>query len=584
MCGAKLLKAAPPEKRVCKMKFSEITYRRPDLDAVFASFDRLAKGIAEAQSAEKAAELYREFEKESAHLATAMTVAEIRNTIDTRDAFYEAEKEFFDARRPVIADKQLEIYKAVLESPHRDALAEILSPMAIEKMEIDVKAQTPEVLELMAKENALASAYQKLYASAQIPFRGETLTVAQLAKYKTNPDRAVRKAAYEAEGAWFDANRAEFDRLYDELVKNRTQQAKLMGYENFVPLGAIRMRRVGYTLEQMKAYREQIVRDVVPVVQRLKALQHKRTGVFDPKFYDDLFCFAGGNPAPKGTPDEILAAGKKMYHELSPETAEFIDKMFEADLFDVLAKPGKAPGGYCTSLPDYKLPFIFSNFNGTAGDVDVLTHEAGHAFADYIAQRKEIPAILREPGMESCEIHSMSMEFLTADYHELFFAEDTEKYALSHAEDALYFLPYGTMVDEFQHRVYENPDMTPDERNALWAQLEKQFRPWLDFDNLPFYGRGAGWQRQMHIYLSPFYYIDYCLAQTVAFQFFTAWLKDKADAWKRYLALVNCAGTVAYPGLVAAAGFVSPFAGGTMRRDAQAVGGWIRQQDERLAR
>lgn len=352
------------------MKFSQITYQRPDLDAVFASFDRLAKGIRAANSAEEAAKLYREFEQEAAHLATAMTVAEIRNTIDTRDEFYETEKEFFDAQQPVIADKQLEIYKAVLESAHRDALAEILSPMAIEKMEIAVKAQTPEVLELMAKENALASAYQKLYASAQIEFQGQTLTVAQLAKYKTNPDRAVRKAAYEAEGAWFDANRAEFDRLYDELVKNRTQQAKRMGYENFVPLGAIRMRRVGYTLEQMKAYREQIVRDVVPVVQRLKALQHKRTGVSDPKFYDDLFCFAGGNPAPKGTPDEILAAGKRMYHELSPETAEFIDQMFEADLFDVLAKPGKAPGGYCTSLPDYKLPFIFSNFNGTAGDVD----------------------------------------------------------------------------------------------------------------------------------------------------------------------------------------------------------------------
>ena len=277
-----------------------------------------------------------------------------------------------------------------------------------------------------------------------------------------------------------------------------------------------------------------------------------------------------------------MAAGKKMYHELSPETSAFIDEMFENELFDVLAKPGKAPGGYCTSLPDYKLPFIFSNFNGTAGDVDVLTHEAGHAFADYVAQRKDIPAILREPGMESCEIHSMSMEFLTADFHHLFFGDETARYELAHAEDALYFLPYGTMVDEFQHIVYENPGLTPDQRNAEWARLEKEYRPWLDFEGLPFYGRGAGWQRQLHIYEYAFYYIDYCLAQTVALQFFTAWLADKADAWKRYLALVNRAGTETYPGLVAAAGFASPFAAGTMKAVAETVGEWVARQDTAL--
>lgn len=565
------------------MKFSDISYERPNLDAVFQTFDEIASSIQQAKNAQEVVGFYREFETQTSHLSTMMTVAHIRHTIDTRDAFYEKENEFFDEKLPMIGDKQLAIYQAILNHPSRDEIADLLSPMALEKMEIDVKAQTPQVLELMAQENALGTAYQKLYASAQIPFRGQTLTVAQLAKYKTDPDRAIRKEAFEAEGTWFDAHREEFDTLYDKLVKNRTEQARIMGYDNFIPLGAIRMRRIGYTLAQMQEYRAQIRKDVVPVVTKLKALQHHRTGVSNPKFYDDVFCFADGNPAPKGTPDEILAAGKKMYQELSPETAEFIDAMFEADLFDVLAKPGKAPGGYCTSLPDYKLPFIFSNFNGTAGDVDVLTHEAGHAFADYIAQRKEIPSILREPGMESCEIHSMAMEFLTGDYHHLFFQEDTEKYELAHAEDALFFLPYGTMVDEFQHRIYANPNMTPQERNELWASLEKEFRPWIDFADLPFYARGAGWQRQMHIYTSPFYYIDYCLAQTVALQFFTAWLKDKKDAWQRYLALVKCAATVAYPGLIAAAHFENPFESGTMLHIAQTVGEWIQQKDKELS-
>ena len=564
------------------MKFHEMPYERPDLTAAFASFDNIAKEISAAPDAHAVLEQYQCFEKLAAHLATLATLAEIRHTIDTRDSFYEAEREFFDENSPKLADKQLEVYHAVLASPFRAQVAEKLGSLALEKMELAVKSQTPEVLELMAQENALTSAYQKLYASAQIPFQGQTLTVAQLAKYKTNADRAVRKAAFEAEGSWFDAHQQEFDELYDKLVKNRTAQAKAMGYENFVPLGAIRMNRLGYTLDDMAAYRAQVKRDVVPVVAKLKQLQYARTGISQPKFYDDTFCFQEGNPAPHGTPEEILAAGKKMYHELSPETSSFIDEMFESDLFDVLAKPGKAPGGYCTCLPDYKLPFIFSNFNGTAGDVDVLTHEAGHAFADYVAQRSDIPAILRDPGMESCEIHSMSMEFLTADYHHLFFGEDTARYELAHAEDALWFLPYGTMVDEFQHIVYSNPDLTPAQRNAEWARLEKEYRPWIDFDNLPFYGRGAGWQRQLHIYEYPFYYIDYCLAQTVALQFFTAWLNDKADAWNRYLALVKRAGTETYPGLVAAAGFESPFKDGTMHAIAQEVGEWVKHQDAAL--
>ncbi|MFQ7004930.1 MAG: M3 family oligoendopeptidase, partial [Ruthenibacterium lactatiformans] len=382
--------------------------------------------------------------------------------------------------------------------------------------------------------------------------------------------------------AWFDAHRAELDELYDKLVKNRTAQARKLGYENFIPLGAIRMRRIGYTLEDMAAYRAQIKKDFVPVVAELKKLQYARTGVADPKFYDDAFCFADGNPAPHGTPEEILAAGREMYHALSPETAEFIDEMFDGGLFDVLSKEGKAPGGYCTYLADYKAPFIFSNFNGTSDDVDVLTHEAGHAFAAWVAARKHLPMILEEPGMESCEIHSMSMEFLTAEHHEKFFGTDTPRYELAHAEDAMYFLPYGTMVDEFQHIMYAEPDLTPGERNAVWAKLESEYRPWLDFAGLPFYGRGAGWQRQLHIYEVPFYYIDYCLAQTVALQFFTAFLHDKKDAWRRYLALVGEAGGKTYPGLVAAAGLDSPFAPGTLAKLGKEVGAWIAAQDAAL--
>ena len=271
-----------------------------------------------------------------------------------------------------------------------------------------------------------------------------------------------------------------------------------------------------------------------------------------------------------------------MYRELSPETAEFIDFMTESELFDLVSRPGKAPGGYCETIPGYGAPFVFSNFNGTAGDVDVLTHEAGHAFQAWVAAQQGMCQELASPGLESCEIHSMSMEFLTSPWHELFFKEDTAKYAVSHAQDALTFLPYGCMVDEFQHVVYSQPQLTAQERNQVWLELEKKYRPWIDFDGLPFYSRGAGWQRQLHIYQHAFYYIDYCLAQMVSLQFFAAHLKDPKDAWQRYLALVQKGGSDTYGGLVKAAGFTVPFEEGAIAPVAQQVYDWVMEQSKNL--
>ena len=314
---------------------------------------------------------------------------------------------------------------------------------------------------------------------------------------------------------------------------------------------------------------------MVPIVAAVKRDQKQRLGVENMYYYDDLMLFPDGNAKPEGTSDEILAAGKRMYHELSPETAEFIDAMFDMDLFDVLSKPGKAPGGYCTSIPVYKMPFIFSNFNGTSGDVDVLTHEAGHAFADFRAFKKNFPMELQSPTIEACECHSMSMEFLTQDYHQYFFGEKTRKYEIGHCEDSLIFVPYGCMVDEFQHLMYENEDMTPAERNETWLKLEKKYRPWIDFENLPFYSRGAGWQRQLHIYLYPLYYIDYCMAQTVAFQFWTLSLENREDAWKRYLAFVDQGGSKTFAELCHAAGLRVPYEPGCIRAIGDGISRWI---------
>ncbi|MBE6655223.1 MAG: M3 family oligoendopeptidase [Ruminococcaceae bacterium] len=546
------------------MKFSELEYKRPDIAEISEKLSALTEKMIAAPDAKAQIELILEKEKLMSDFGTNATIASIRHTIDTRDAFYEAENDFFDENGPVLEEKAQEFMNAVLGSKFRKELEEKFGTLLFINMEMEKKTFSPEIIPLLQKENALTSEYQKLYATTTAEIDGKVLPITKLSPYKQNPDRAVRKAAYEAEGKAFEGRSADFDRVYAELVSVRTEIAHKLGYENFVSLAYDRLGRNCYDKNKVAAFRDQIAKDMVPIVAGAKERQRARIGVEKLKFYDDVFMFTDGNPKPHGTSEDILAAGKEMYHALSKETKEFIDFMYDGEFFDVLAKDGKAPGGYCTEISGYKAPFVFSNFNGTSGDVDVLTHEMGHAFAAYRALRQDTLHELKNPTMETCECHSMSMEFLTAPYHELFFKEDTKKYELSHAEDSLIFIPYGCMVDEFQHVMYERPELSPDERHEVWLGLEKKYRPYIDFDNIPFYSRGAGWQRQLHIFMYPFYYIDYCIAQTVSFEFYMLSLKDREQAWAKYLAFVDKAGTATFEDIMKSAGLVLPYEEGAI--------------------
>lgn len=561
------------------MKFSEMPYSRPDMEALAAATTQTLEAMKAAPNAAGQIAAYDAYEKKTQTAGTMQQIAYIRHTINTKDEFYNAENDYMDEIGPKLQELSHRVNTALLESPYRAELERHYGALMFKNLEIAARSFSPAIVELMQEENKLVSEYQNLYASATVEFDGKTMPLPLLGPYKQDPDRAVRKAAYEADAKFFDSHREELDTLYDKLVKVRDAQAKKMGLPNYIPLGYDRMGRNCYTAKDVAAFRDQIAEDMVPIVAKVKEAQRRRIGVEKLAFYDEPISFADGNAVPEGTPDEILAAGKKMYQELSPETAEFIDFMFENELFDVLSRDGKAPGGYCTEIADYKSPFIFSNFNATAGDVDVLTHEAGHAFEAYRAFKQELPSLLHSPTIEACECHSMSMEFLTAPWHHLFFGKQTDKYELGHCEDALVFIPYGCMVDEFQHKVYENPEMTPEQRNELWLSLEKKYRPWIDFDNLPFYSRGGGWQRQLHIYEVPLYYIDYCMAQTVAFQFWNLSRENYAEAWKRYMTFVDKAGTATFAELVESAGLKVPYHAGCIKEIGESISRWLEEHE-----
>ncbi|MDR0819853.1 MAG: M3 family oligoendopeptidase, partial [Oscillospiraceae bacterium] len=410
-----------------------------------------------------------------------------------------------------------------------------------------------------------------------IEYDGKTLTLAQLEPYHTDVKAEVRRSSWNVRAAWFETHKERLDSLFDELVRVRTKMAETLGYKNYIELGYYLMTRNCYDADMVAKFRAGVKKYIVPLAETVKAQQAKRLGVDHITLYDNAFEFPDGNAKPKGTPEEIFAAGKRMYHELSAETAEFIDFMLENELLDVLTRKGKSGGGYCCEIPLYDSQFIFANFNGTSGDVDVFTHEAGHAFAGYRSRDVRPYELANQLTYEVAETHSMSMEFFTHPWMELFFGEQTEKYHYSHLSDALVFIPYGTMVDEFQHIVYENPELTPAQRNDVWKELESVYRPYLDQSEVAFYREGRRWQAQSHIYERPFYYIDYCLAQTNALAFWTLDGKDHADAWDKYMKFVSLAGKKTFTELNEIAGVGSPFDELSLKETAEAAAKWLEE-------
>ena len=218
-------------------------------------------------------------------------------------------------------------------------------------------------------------------------------------------------------------------------------------------------------------------------------------------------------------------------------------------------------------------------FWDAVNDVEVVTHEAGHAFAAYM-NRDRIPYSYVWPSMEACEVHSMSMEFFAWPWADGFFGADARKFRYSHLAGALTFIPYGTMVDHFQHIVYEHPELTPAQRHEEWKKLAAIYQPWMRLDGeIPFYGAGEYWQRQMHIYQSPFYYIDYCLAQTVSLQFWAMLQKDRADAWSHYMAYTKQGGSRTFTELLKNAGLTTPFEESCLRGVSEAAKAWLDSYD-----
>lgn len=555
------------------MKYSELHYERIDVDVSRKLMQGMVERLNSASTFDEHLKVIKNVDQFNRDYASYAAMASLNFSRDIHDEDAKAEKEYYDSIGPDMMEC-LEIYdKAINNSKYKVEISNKLGETFIKQVEMSLKTFDPKIKKMLKEETVLRNRYTKLTAGAQINYEGKKYNLAGLGPFHSSRERSVRRNSYHARFDWFSKNSAELDEIYDNLVKLRHRMATELGYKNFVQLGYMRMGRSDYGPEDVAKFRKQIVKNVVPVVKTLHAKKKVILGLDSIYFYDNIN-FKEGDPKPKGTPKHLVEQAQRMYRELSPETGEFFDLMVNEDLMDLVNRNGKRPGGFCTSFPKYKRPYIFSNFNSTDHDITVLTHEAGHAFQYYSARNQPLMSYCW-PTMESAEIHSMSMEFLTWPWMDSFFKEDTERFKYKHVAGSLSFLPYGACVDHFQHWVYENPNVSPADRNEKWLQLEKVYLPTRDYADLSFPRSGGIWQGQSHIYQSPFYYIDYTLAQTCAFQFWKKSEQNPAEAWNDYLRLCKAGGSLPFTKLVELANLELPFNDNCLASVVKHVTNWL---------
>ena len=546
--------------------FEQWPFKVPSFSTAVKKVEGFTEQLKQAATPQEAWKIWKAYSRYNDKLDNEFTHISVLYSLDTTNKKYEKAMNVLNEKGPTLTNASQAFEKVLLSSPHREYLEKKLGKFYFRMIEDSLKTFDEKIIPELVQESKLTMEYSALIASAKIPFRGEIYNLPQMGKFMQDLDRNTRKEAADAYYGYLGSIENQIEDIYDKLVHVRTEMAHKLGFANYVELGYLQMNRFDYSEEDVKGYRDEIAEVVTPLAAKLLKEQFRRTKIKDPHVYDMGVSFADGNPLPLGSTAEKIEKAKLMYDELSPETSFFFRYMADHHVLDLEARPRKQSGGYMTYFPIYKIPFIFSNFNGTSGDVDVLTHEFGHSFQAYMARDIKIPAY-RSPTMESCEIDSMSMEFFAEPWMHLFFDEPV-KYRYVHLADSISFLPYGVTVDEFQHWVYENPDATPAERDAKWHELELKYTPYkvACYKDCEYMAKGHRWLTQAHIFQSPFYYIDYTLAQVMAFQFFNLDRKNHALAWKRYLRLCKMGGKYPFRTLVTKDGMKDPFVKGTIAK------------------
>ena len=467
-----------------------------------------------------------------------------------REAAYLA---FVREIEPKLKPIQNEIRAKYLDSPHRAELPRdryhVFDRAQANRRALFREANIPRETELAELEQQ----YQKIIGAMTVTFRGEERTPAQMAPFLEENDRSVRQTAWELVAERRLAERDTLDALFDRMLALRVAIAREAGFPDFVAYAFRSRERFDYGVRETTDFHRAIERVVVPLANQLQEERRRALGVETLRPWDLAVDPLGRPPLRPFRDVEQLAKGvEAIFTSVDPDLGGQFAYMRSHGLLDLINRKGKAPGGYQTTLEDDRLPFIFMNAVGLDSDVRTLLHEGGHAF-HALASRGEPLAAYRESPIEFCEVASMAMELLGArDLERFYDDQDANRSYRQLLEGIVQILPWIATVDAFQHWIYAHPDQTRDDRRQAWAALLDRFGGIVDWSGSE-EARAHSWHRQLHIFLYPFYYIEYGIAQLGALQVWQRALTDRSGAVAAYRRALSLGGARPLPELFAAA-------------------------------
>jgi oligoendopeptidase F len=495
-----------------------------------------------------AAELSAAIDEESSRRYIAMTCH-----TDNPDA-EKAYLHFVEHVEPQMKPRQFRLSQVYLDHPVRAQLPKDRYEVFDRNTKVHIELYRDENVPLETEEAKLGQEYQKISGSLTVNFRGEEKTLVQMGRYLEEPDRALRQESWELVSSRRLQEREKFDQIFDQLLKLREQIARNAGFKNYLGYAFRARGRFDYTPEDCVRFHATIERDVMPVLRELQAERRAQLGLATLRPWDLAVDPMNRPPLrPFEEVGKLVAGTQQIFDKLDPSLAGGFQQMQDMQLLDLANRKGKAPGGYQSTLSEARLPFIFMNAVGVQRDVETILHEAGHAF-HALATRAEDFYPYRSAPIEFCEVASMSMELLGNDFLETFYVPpDVRRARRDHLEGIIEILPWVATVDAFQHWIYSHPDHTAAQRRAAWFEVMDRFGgdvDWSGFEQV----RASVWHRQLHIFLYPFYYIEYAIAQLGALQVWANSRRDKTKALRDYQNALALGGSRPLPELFSAAG------------------------------
>jgi oligoendopeptidase F len=535
-------------------------------------FDQLEIRATQCQSAAELEQWLLDGGELSAALDEEASKRYIAMTCHTENAHAEqAYLQFVEQIEPQLKPRQFKLAELYLSHPLRDKLPAARYAVFDRNTKVQVELFRQENVPLETEEAKLSQQYQKLGGSLTVQFRGEEKTLVQMGRYLEEPDRALRQEAWELVARRRLQEAGNFENMFESLLNLREQIAANANFPNYLEYAFRARGRFDYTPEDCLKFHQSIEKEIMPALKEMQRERQTQLGLPALRPWDLAVDPLNRPPLrPFEQVDTMTRKTQEIFDQLEPSLARDFQLLQEWRLLDLDNRKGKAPGGYQSTLSESRLPFIFMNAVGLQRDVETLLHEAGHAF-HALATRPEDLYAYRNPPIEFCEVASMSMELLGNQFLEAFYTKDDANRARrDHLEGVIEIFPWIATVDAFQHWIYTHPGHTRSERATAWLNLMDRFGgevDWSGYEDV----RANLWHRQLHIFIHPFYYVEYGIAQLGALQVWANSKEDRARALGDYRKGLALGGSRPLPELFAAAGCQFDFSAPTVRPLVQLV-------------